>query len=104
MIDTDTAVALDAFGLTDRGLVREGNEDHFLIARVNKSIDVRQTSLPSAAVAHTVRVPELIAVNACPPVTAAGVGVLVNVCPPRPSCPYTFDPQQTAFVPCSAQT
>jgi protein phosphatase len=52
MIDTDTAVALDAFGLTDRGLVREGNEDHFLIARVNKSIDVRQTSLPSAAVAH----------------------------------------------------
>ena len=52
MIDTDAAVALDAFGLTDRGLVRDGNEDHFLIARVNKSIDVRQTSLPSAAVAH----------------------------------------------------
>lgn len=52
MIDTDTAVAVDAFGLTDRGLVREGNEDHFLIAHVNKAVDVRQTSLPSAAVAH----------------------------------------------------
>jgi protein phosphatase len=52
MIDTDAGVALDAFGLTDRGLVRDGNEDHFLIARVNRSIDVRQTSLPSAAVNH----------------------------------------------------
>ena len=46
MIDTDTAVAVDAFGLTDRGLVREGNEDHFLIAHVNKADDVRQTSIP----------------------------------------------------------
>jgi len=52
MIDTDAAVALDVFGITDPGLVRDGNEDHFLIARVNKSIDVRQTSLPEAAVAH----------------------------------------------------
>lgn len=52
MMDTDAAVAVDAFGLTDRGLVRDGNEDHFLIAHVNKAIDVRQTSLPSAAVAH----------------------------------------------------
>jgi protein phosphatase len=31
--------------LTDRGLVRDGNEDHFVIAQVNKSIEVRQTSL-----------------------------------------------------------
>ncbi|HTK46347.1 MAG TPA: PP2C family serine/threonine-protein phosphatase [Gemmatimonadaceae bacterium] len=52
MIDTDAAVTLDVFGLTDRGLVRDGNEDHFLIARVNKSVEVRQTSLPSAAVAQ----------------------------------------------------
>jgi PPM family protein phosphatase len=52
MTDTVADVALDAFGLTDRGLVRDGNEDHFLIARVNKSIDVRQTSLPTEAVAH----------------------------------------------------
>jgi protein phosphatase len=47
MIDTITAPAsVDAFGITDRGLVRDGNEDHFLIAQVNKSIEVRQTSLP----------------------------------------------------------
>ena len=52
MSDTVADVALDVFGLTDRGKVREGNEDHFLIAQVNKAIDVRQTSLPSAAVAH----------------------------------------------------
>jgi len=52
MIDTVAAAAVDAFGLTDRGLVRDGNEDHFLIARVTKSVDVRQTSLPSDAIAR----------------------------------------------------
>jgi protein phosphatase len=40
-------VAVDAFGITDRGLVREGNEDHFLIARVSKAIEIRQTSMPT---------------------------------------------------------
>lgn len=52
MSDTIVVPTVDAFGLTDRGLVRDGNEDHFLIARVNKAIDVRQTSLPSQAVAR----------------------------------------------------
>ena len=45
MIDTVAAAAIDVFGLTDRGLVREGNEDHFVIARVSKSIVVLQTSM-----------------------------------------------------------
>ena len=52
MIDTVAAAAVDAFGLTDRGLVRDGNEDHFLIASVRKSIEVRHTSLPPDATAH----------------------------------------------------
>lgn len=52
MMDTVAAAAVDAFGLTDRGLARDGNEDHFLIAHVSKSVEVRQTSLPSDAVAH----------------------------------------------------
>ena len=52
MIDTVAATAIDAFGLTDRGLVREGNEDHFLIARVSKSIEVLQTSLAADQVTH----------------------------------------------------
>ena len=52
MIDTIGATALDSFGLTDRGLVRDGNDDNFLIAHVSKNIDVRQTSLPSDAIAH----------------------------------------------------
>ena len=51
MIDTVSAAVVDAFGLTDRGLVREGNEDHFLIARVSKSIDVLQTSVAEDQVA-----------------------------------------------------
>jgi serine/threonine protein phosphatase PrpC len=52
MIDTVAAAAVDAFGLTDRGLVRGANDDHFLIAQVNKSIEVRQTNLPSDAIPH----------------------------------------------------
>lgn len=52
MIDTIDATAVDSFGLTDRGLVRDGNDDNFLIAHVSKAIDVRQTSLPPEAIAH----------------------------------------------------
>ena len=47
MIETSTrAASVDAFGLTDRGRLRDANEDHFVIAQVNKSVEVRQTSLP----------------------------------------------------------
>ena len=52
MTDTLPAVTVDAYGITDRGLVRSGNEDHFLIARVSKAIEVRQTSMPSDQVEH----------------------------------------------------
>ena len=69
MIDTVTAAAVDAFGLTDRGLVRDANEDHFLIAYVAKSIDVRQTSLPAGALA-----PELTGAGGYLLAVADGVG------------------------------
>jgi protein phosphatase len=49
---TESAVTMDCFGLTDPGKVREGNEDHFLIAAVSKSVDVRYTSLSQEAIAH----------------------------------------------------
>lgn len=52
MTDEGEGAALDAFGMTDRGLVRDGNEDHFLIARVSKAIAVQQTSLPAEAFAQ----------------------------------------------------
>jgi protein phosphatase len=39
--------ALDCFGLTHIGQVREANEDQFLIADLDKSMLVRQTSLPA---------------------------------------------------------
>lgn len=38
---------IDAYGLTDRGLVREHNQDHFLVARLRKVVDVESTSLPA---------------------------------------------------------
>ncbi len=40
---------LDVFGLTDRGLVREDNQDHFLLASLHKSMRVHGTSLPTSA-------------------------------------------------------
>jgi len=41
----DPDVAADVFGATDRGRVRQANEDQFLIASLHKSMRVRQTSL-----------------------------------------------------------
>jgi protein phosphatase len=39
-------VAVHAHGLTDPGKVRDGNEDHFLIAELARTLWVKQTSLP----------------------------------------------------------
>jgi protein phosphatase len=38
--------AIESFGLTDRGRVRSANEDQFLIADLDKSLLLLQTSLP----------------------------------------------------------
>jgi serine/threonine protein phosphatase PrpC len=40
---------LDVFGLTHMGKVREINQDHFLLATINRRVDVLQTSLPEGA-------------------------------------------------------
>ena len=39
-------VAIKFGALTDRGKVRGSNEDHFLVARLSKSMQVCKTSLP----------------------------------------------------------
>lgn len=41
-----TSFTLDCHGLTDIGLVREKNEDQFLVADLRKSLDVQASSLP----------------------------------------------------------
>jgi serine/threonine protein phosphatase PrpC len=41
-------VAVSAHGFTDRGKVRETNEDQFLIAELARTLWVKQTSLPQA--------------------------------------------------------
>ena len=41
----DTPGPHHCFGWTDIGLKRDTNEDHFFIARLRKSLDIRQTSL-----------------------------------------------------------
>ena len=41
---------IDLFGITDPGLVRKDNQDHFFIAMVHPQINVFGTSLPSDCV------------------------------------------------------
>ena len=38
---------LDLFGITDRGMVRKDNQDHFLVTTLHKTMRVRVTSLPN---------------------------------------------------------
>lgn len=45
-------VMVDCFGATDVGRRRTSNEDHFLVAKIEKSIVVRESSLPPDALAH----------------------------------------------------
>ena len=44
--DSHPRVAIKFGALTDRGKVRSRNEDHFLTARLSKSMHVCKTSLP----------------------------------------------------------
>jgi serine/threonine protein phosphatase PrpC len=41
---------LESFGLSHVGMVREGNEDHFVIASLQRSLEIRQTNLEDRAV------------------------------------------------------
>ncbi|HVA46892.1 MAG TPA: protein phosphatase 2C domain-containing protein [Pirellulales bacterium] len=43
---------IDCFGMTDRGIVRDMNEDQFLVADLRKSLQVHHTSLPAADPAY----------------------------------------------------
>jgi serine/threonine protein phosphatase PrpC len=49
-----TPVIIDAFGLTDIGKVRKDNEDHFVVANINKSVDLLCGSLSSEALSHRI--------------------------------------------------
>jgi PPM family protein phosphatase len=42
-------VTIDAFGITDVGKVRKANEDHFLVADINRTVELRGGSLPPEA-------------------------------------------------------
>src|SRR5689334_19936748 len=45
-----TAVRFDVAGLSDRGAVRDENQDHFLVARTGRSFETLATSLPAGEV------------------------------------------------------
>src|SRR5512134_3479216 len=52
MTETSTApIALDSFGITDRGKVRPNNQDNFLIVAIRKSIEISHSSIDSGAAA-----------------------------------------------------
>ena len=51
---TTTAVRVDVAGLSDKGKVREENQDHFLVVTTGRHSETLATSLPEGAVpAHT---------------------------------------------------
>ncbi len=41
-------LSVRSFGMTDRGLVRDSNEDQFLIAELTKALRIQESSLPQA--------------------------------------------------------
>src|SRR5882762_3762208 len=45
-------VAIKSFGLTDKGKIRETNQDNFLIVELRKSIVVRHSSLTAEALSN----------------------------------------------------
>ena len=47
-------VTIDTFGMTDRGTVREDNEDHFLVAHIRKSVDLLCGSLSEESLSDRV--------------------------------------------------
>lgn len=49
---TAPGVAMDAFGMTDKGRVRPNNEDHFVVAEVRRSVTVSHGSLSAEALMH----------------------------------------------------
>jgi protein phosphatase len=46
-------LSVHSFGLTDRGRVRETNEDQFLIAMLLKALQIQGTSLPRPEIQHS---------------------------------------------------
>lgn len=51
--DTCPPLTVLSFGLTDRGKIRDRNEDQFLTAVLLKSLQVQRTSLPQPKVQHS---------------------------------------------------
>jgi serine/threonine protein phosphatase PrpC len=51
----ETSVRVDVAGLTDVGLKRKANDDHFVIAGLQRTVVIRQTSLPSDRVFDRLR-------------------------------------------------
>jgi serine/threonine protein phosphatase PrpC len=45
-------VAIESFGLTDKGNVRELNQDNFLIVDIHRSVDIRHSSLSPDALSN----------------------------------------------------
>ena len=58
MTATAAAVRVDAAGLTDIGLRRRANEDHFAIMTLRKAVEVRQTSITDPEAFQGLRGPE----------------------------------------------
>ena len=56
--EDETRRRLESFGLTDTGRVRPANEDHFIIASLQRSLEVRQTNVDDRTLFDRLRGPK----------------------------------------------
>lgn len=54
----DVRRRVESFGLSHRGNVREANEDHFVVASLQRSVEIRQTNLDEPAIFDRLRGPK----------------------------------------------
>ena len=54
MTSVAAPIAIDAYGLTDKGKVRPSNEDHFVVADIRRSVDVLHGSLPAGVLINSI--------------------------------------------------
>ena len=94
---------LDVFGLTDRGLVRTENQDHFLLCSLHKSMRVHGTSLPTwtelESLGHRLAVLAIVAdgvggSTAGGAASRAAIETIATYVTTTMRCYYTADPHE----------
>jgi protein phosphatase len=94
---------LDVFGMSDVGKERSRNEDHFLVATLNRALDLRYSNMEgsnaldrfNAVAAHLLVVADGVGgVAGGDLASGSAVAALADYLGPTSGCCYAFDPDQ----------